>query len=655
MTRMFIPFLVLVALIAGAIWTDRPPPPADLTVSNGVDVNTLDPQRMSWMQDLRVARCLFEGLVRHDVLSDEFGIASGVARSWEVSDDGLEYTFHLRADAAWSNGEPVTADDFRYSWRRAMLPDLAADYFTMFMFVEGAQAFYDWRNAALDAYAARGEDERTAAAAQALWDETIAKFDETVGMRAPDEHTLVVRLEHRVPYFLDLCAFAVFSPVYPELVEQYERPDAATGRLIRRSGWTKGGVLVSNGAFMLTEWRFKRDMRLEKNPYYWDRDAVAIDSISIPSIADPNAQILAYQTGAVDWVADVTASYRGEMISDKLAYDDEHREEYEKLKAEGLDAFEIDRRLPPDPRNETHTIASFGTYFWNFNCQARLSDGRENPFHDARVRRAFALVVDKRAIADDVRRIGEPVASTLIPPGSIGGYHGPKGLPNIGDAETPEARQAIIDEARALLAEAGYPDPAKDFPITVDLLFNKDAGHDLIAQTLAKNWSQSLGVPVSLSQKELKIAKDDLKKKRYVTSRAGWYGDYGDPTTFLDLSRTGDGNNDRGYSNPKYDALLDAASAEPDPQKRLDILAEAERMLMEEEVPMLPLFHYATVYMFDSQKLTGLSTHPRTEQCMYLFDVLGDGKGPDVPKPMRHTGEPADADASATHAEAVTP
>lgn len=636
MPRILIPFLVLGALIAVALVTDRPAPPADLTVANGVDVNTLDPQRMSWMQDLRVARTLFEPLVRHDVLSDEFGIVPGVAESWDISDDGRTYTFRLRADARWSNGEPVTPDDFRFSWRRAMLPDLAADYFTMFMFVEGAQAFYDWRQAALDAYAERPEDGRTAAAAGELWARTVAKFDELVRMDAPDDRTLVVRLEKRVPYFLDLCAFAVFSPVYPGLVEQYERPDAATGRLIRRPGWTKGGVLVSNGAFMLTRWRFKRDMRLEKNPYYWGRDRVAIDSIAIPSIADPNAQVLAYQTGAVDWVADVTAGYRGDMVSDMLAFYGEHRERYDELKTQGLDVFEIARRLPADPRNETHAIASFGTYFWNFNCQPRLADGRANPFHDARVRRAFALVVDKRAIAEEVRRIGEPVASTLIPPGSIGGYEGPAGLPNIGDAATPEARRAIIDRARALLAEAGYPDPEHDFPITVELLFNKDAGHDLIAQTLAKSWHQALGVPVALAQKELKIVKDDMKKKRYVTSRGSWYGDYGDPTTFLDLSRTGDGNNDRGYSNPKYDALLDAASDEADPAKRMAILAEAERMLMEEELPVLPIFHYATVYMFDAQKVTGLSTHPRTEQCMDLIDVLGDGKGPDEPRPMRH-------------------
>ena len=634
MGRLLVPFLLLVALVGLGVLADRPQPPADLTIANGTDVSTLDPQRMSWMQDLRVARCLYEGLVRHDVLSYDFDITPGVAESWSVSEDGLTYTFRFRDDARWSNGHPVTPDHFRYAWRRAMMPDIASDYFAMFMFVEGAQEFYDWRTRELERLAS-GTSEH--ADGLALWAETERRFDESVAMNETSPGVLEVRLTRRVPYFLDLCAFAVFSPVYPPLVSQYERPDPITGRLLRRPGWTKGGVLVSNGEFHLTLWRFKRDMRLEKNPHYWGRDRVAIDSISIPSIADPNAQVLAYQTGAVDWVADVTSGYRGDMVAQKQAFLAEHAAEVQRLRAEGLDPFEIDRRLPDDPRKHTHAVPAFGTYFWNFNCEPRLADGRANPFHDARVRRAFAMVIDKRAVADQVRRLGEPTTGVLIPPGSIGGYTGPAGLPNIGDAPSEEQRRAIVARARSLLAEAGYPDPARDFPVTVDLLFNKDAGHDLIAQSIAKDWQQHLGVGVSLAQKELKVFRDDLKQKRFMTSRAGWYGDYGDPTTFLELSRTGDGNNDRGYSNPAYDALLDAAAVEPDPARRLAILGEAERLLMEEEVPMAPIFHYATIYMFDPAKVSGISSHPRTKQYASGVDILGDGKGPDQPRIMHRT------------------
>ncbi len=641
MLRLLVPILLLLGLVGVSVLSDRPTPRADLVFINSSDVNTLDPQRMSWMHDLRTARLLYEGLVRNDVLSEGFDISPAVASSWSVSPDARTYTFNLRKDARWSNGDPVTAQDFRYSWRRAMLPDLVSDYVGMFMLIKGAQEFYDWRLAQLDAFAERAFESPAAQqqAAYELWEETQRQFDQIVAMHAPDPYTLVIELERPVPYFLDICAFAVFNPVYEPLVSQYERPDPQTARLIRKPGWTQGGVLVSNGPFKLTRWRMKRDMRMEKNIHYWDRENIAINTIDIPSINDPNAGVLAYQTGAVDWIADVTAPYRGEMVAQKLEYLAEHTDEVERLRAQGLDQFSIDRMLPPDPRAHTHAVSSFGTYFYNFNCKSYLPDGQPNPFADARVRRAFAMCIDKRAVADQVRRLGEPTTGTLIPPGSIGGYASPNGLPNIGDAASEAERQAIIDRSRTLLDEANYP---QDFVVT--LSFNKDSGHDLIAQTIAKSWQKHLGIQTRLEQKELKIFRDDLKDKRYMTARAGWFGDYGDPTTFLDINYSTDGNNDRAYNNPRYDELLDRARVELDSDKRMAMLSEAERILIEEDLPLVPIFHYATIYMFDPHKITGLSTHPRTKQNAFLIDVLGDGIGPDLPRPM-HPSPGAQAEA----------
>jgi oligopeptide transport system substrate-binding protein len=634
MYRMLLPVVILLALVGVSVLSDRPLPRADLVFINGSDVNTLDPQRMSWMHDLRTARLLFEGLVRNDVLTDDFSIIPGVAERWDISDDGTSYTFHLRKDAQWSNGEPVVAQDFRYSWRRAMLPDLVSDYVNMFMNVKGASDFYTWREEQLAAFNERAFESAASQqrAAYELWDQTLQQFDDLVAMKAPDEHTLIIELEQPVPYFLELCAFTVFAPVYEPLVAQYERPDPNTARLSRKPGWTKGGTLISNGPFRLTRWRMKRDMRFEKNEHYWDRENIAIDSIDIPSISDPNAGVLAYQTGALDWISDVTAPYRGDMVAQKLDFLQEHKELVDEYRAQGLDQFSIDRLLPQDPRAHTHAVSSFGTYFYNFNCKPKLPDGQANPFADPRVRRAFAMCLDKRSVADEVRRLGEPTASTLIPPGSIGGYSSPSGLPNIGDAQSEEERQEIITRAKKLLDEAGFPD---DF--IVSLAFNKDAGHDLIAQTIAKSWQSHLGVKTNLDQNELKIFREDLKNKDYMTARAGWFGDYGDPTTFLNINYSTDGNNDRAYNNPVYDALLDEAANELDPLKRMTLLSEAERIIMEEDLPMIPVFHYATIYMFDPHKITGISTHPRTKQNAFLIDVMTDSKGPNEPKPMRPT------------------
>jgi len=610
MLRLAVPVLVLALALAGAVLSDHPRPPADFTFINRADPNTLDPQKMSWMQDFRVARLLYEGLVRNDPFSRDFAVEPAAAERWEVSEDGRVYTFHIRADAKWSNGEPVRASDFVYSWRRAMLPETGSDYIKLFMLIKGAEEFYRWRVDRLAAFK-KGDD------AAVLWSRTLEKFDEIVGLRALDERTLRVELARPVPYFLDLCAMVVFAPVYPPLVSRYEQPDPETGRLDVRSGWTKAGVLVGNGPFKLVTWRFRRDMRLERNEHYWDRASLNVDSIAVPSVEDPGAQVIAFTTGAADWVCDVTPSYRGDLVEAKLAYYREHAAEYERLRATGLDPIEIDRRLPPDPRKNIHTFPAFGTYFFNFNCKPRLADGRENPFADPRVRRAFALSLDKARIASGVRRIGEPPTSTLIPPGSIPGYRSPRGL-----GYDPE-------RARRELAEAGYPE-GRGFP-TVEVLISRDGGHDVIAQAAAHDWRTHLGVRVVLAQKDTKIFRNDLKNHNYMISRAGWFGDYGDPTTFLGINRTGDGNNDRAYSNPVYDSLLDRAEDETDPEARMRLLEEAERILVEEDLPLIPVFVYSNVYLFDPHKVSGITSHPRAEQHLYRVDMLGDGKGAERP------------------------
>ena len=617
MWKLLIPALAILILLGVVVASDSAQRSVDFTYLNRGDISTLDLHKMSWMQDLRVARTLFEGLVRHDIFSAGYDLLPGVAEKWEVSPDGLVYTFHLRDNAKWSNGAPVTAGDFVYSWRRAILPDTGCDYSRQFQAIKGARAFYEWRQEALASFRPGVDD------AAKLWDETEKRFTQTVAIHAPDDRTFVFELERPVPYFLDLCAFAVFYPVYPPLIAEFERPDPATGRLENRSGWTKAGVLVSNGAYTLTQWRFKRDMRMERNPYYWRKTEVALDSILLPSIDDPNAQVLAFDSSmsargsqapalgggsGVDLVTDVTPDYRADMVEAKARFYREHQAEYDALVSEGLDQIQIDRRLPPDPRSRIHVFPAFGTYFYNFNCQPKLPDGRDNPFHDPRVRRAFAMAIDKDRIVTQIRRVGEKVATTIIPPGSILGYHSPRGVP--------------FDPAgaRALLAEAGYPG-GKGF-VTVQILFNSDGGHGAMAQTIKKDWETNLGVSVALEQKEIKVFRNDLKNGNYMVSRAGWYGDYGDPTTFLNTSRRDDGNNDRKYYSSDFEDLMNRADRETDPDKRMRLLEQAESILVDRDCPMAPVYQYVNIYLFDAHRIDGISSHPRQEQDPYLFRRL---------------------------------
>lgn len=591
--------LVVVGLLALA-FVQRPLPRAEFVFVNRGEVSSVDPATMSWQQDFRVGRLLYEGLTARDVFSPGYDARPGVARRWTVSDDGKVYTFYLRAEAKWSNGEAMTAHDFVYSWRRMLLPENGADYVQLFFVIKGARAFHERRLAELEAFARDANGGDRAAGARAMWERAEKDYAENVGVRAIDERTLRVELERAAPYFLDLTSFGSFVAVNPRLVRSHESLDASTGHVRTDPGWTKPGRFVGNGAFVLESWKFKREIRLRRSETYWDRGRVALGSIAIPSIEDPTAQILAFQTGAVDWVVDATTGYTAQMLEQRAAFEREHATEIASLKNEGMDEFEVLRRLPNDARATIHSTATFGTYFFNFACGATLKDGRPNPFADARVRRAFAMAIDREVLCGSVRRTGEPPATTLIPPGSIGGYRSPKGV-----AFDPAG-------ARELLASAGFAGGTG--LATIEIVFNKEGGNDLMAQAVARDWEKHLGVRVRLDQKELKVFREKVKSGDFMVSRASWFGDFGDPTTFLDINRTGNGNNDRKYSNPAYDALLDRAAGETNVAKRMELLSAAERMLVEEELPLVPIFTWSQIQMFDPHVVEGLSAHPRQEQ-----------------------------------------
>lgn len=610
MRRLIIAALLLVGLLTLAMRSGTTPS-ADFVFINRGGISTLDFSQMSWTQDFRVARLISEGLCRRDVLSPDYATIPGVAESWEISADGLSYTFHLRDSARWSNGDPVTAADFVYTWRRAMLPELGGDYAKLFGLLKGARQFMHDRAEALKAFSNDTLIADRAQAAAALWAAACRQFDADVGLSALDARTLRVVLERPTPYFLDLMAFPAFFPMHPASLDAATSIDPATGGLRLTPGAFEPPHLVTNGPFVLTRWRFKRDMRFDKNPHYWNTQRLAIDSISIPTIEDGNAQVMSFRTGVADWTSDVPGNYVAKLLADKEAFLAEHASEVAALRAQGLNDLQIDERLPADPRANIHRFPSFGTYFYNFNCRERLQDGRPNPFADARVRRAFAMSVDKAALVEAVRRTGEPPASTLIPTGSIPGYSSPAGL-----GFDPRAARALLDSVLQ-----GRPMPE------VEILFNQEGGHDLIAQAIARDWQKHLGVSVRLVQKEVRVFRDDVKSGNFMVSRATWFGDYGDPTTFLDLNITGNGNNDRGYSSERYDSLMQQAAEQPDPALRLELLSQAETIIDEQDLPLLPLFRFVQINLFDAHRVRGITTNPRQEQSLDLIDIKGDGKG----------------------------
>ena len=517
----------------------------------------------------------------------------------------------------------MQAQDFAAAWQRAMLPDFASDYAGFVADIEGAQALWDFRAAQLAQYAKLPDADRTEARAQELWSAAMAKAREVVAIKTPDERTIELTLRRRVPYWLSVIAFPVMAPVHQATVERFSGFDLTSGRRTIDPAWTKPGNLVCNGPLMVQDWRYKRRMRLVRNPFHWDHSLQTVNSIDILPIEDNNTAVLAFDAGGADWVSDVRVGYKVELAEQAARYVQHHRAQYDALRAAGASIDEALAALPEPvagERRNVHVVQNFGTDFYSFNCRPTLAGGGFNPFADARVRRAFALAVDKQALADRVIRVGEPVAHTLVPPNGVVGYKTPTGL----------GHDVVL--ARKELADAGWADRNGDgkleladgtvFP-TINLLYSTGSPrYRDLSLAMADMWRNELGVQVELTSKDSKFMKEDLRAGNFMIARGGWYGDYPDPTTFLDLCRTGDGNNDRGYSNAAFDGLLDRAAAEADPAQRLAILADAERMVTEVDVPILPITHYATVLLFDPVRVRGITRDPSFDQRLSNIQIL---------------------------------
>ncbi len=566
--------LIIVPLALAVMW-QPPTPRADLTTAY-IAVQTLDPSQMQASEDIRMGYALFEGLTTFDPY--HFEVLPGVAERWDVSADQLTYTFHLRSDARWSNGQPVTSHDFAATWQQGMLPDFAGPYHKFLRHIRGARAFSEWAGESLKQVSAIENDEAQREAGEKRLRDVSVKFKQLVGVQVVDDRTLVVQLERSTPYFLEVVACWPLFPLHRSVIDSTKLDDQ-TWMLRRDPQWTRAGRMISNGPYRLAQWQFKRQIVLERSTQYWNKDQVKLNRVAALNFANPVAAFNAYESGAIDLVVGIAVPFRAELV-----------------------AAARDGRRP-----DIHPVNNWGTYYYTFNCRPTLPDGEPNPFADPRVRKAFALTIDKQRIVEHVTREFQQVAHTFIPPNSIAGYTAPDGL--VGTAE----------DAPRLLADAGYPNG--DGMPTVVLMYNSGGGHENTALAIARMWEQTLGVKVTMDVNEWKVFQDELAKGNFMAARVGWFGDYGDPTTFLDLCQTGNGNNDAAFSDPHYDGLLAQAAQESDATKRLAILAEAERYILQDQVPIVPLYYYRLIHAFNADRVQGVSLHPRNLQFFHRMEV----------------------------------
>jgi oligopeptide transport system substrate-binding protein len=631
---------VLVALLlAGLSFSATSRQPADIRILNAIEPESLDPQQVNGSHAGRIATALFEGLTRHEATS--LRPAPGVAQSWDISEDGLRYTFHLREAERWSDGTPLDAEDFIYAWRRLLAPETAAKYAYLFHVLRGGRAINTFdglarqiessllaplraeldraRQAPLGADAWRAltarlplhaclqdsddpslrellDEAPTSVTAERLEqllaalpreaerlrraaESARARFGTSLGVYAPDPHTLVVELEAPTPYFLELTSFYTSFAVPRTALEKFGQ------------SWTLPEHIVSNGPFVLEAWRVNDRIRLRKNPDYWGKGEVRAESIELYPVENVITAMNMFLTHEADWMPTL---YPTDLAKELLQ------------------------------RPDFYTHPSFSLYYYRFNT-------RRPPLDDVRVRHAINLAIDRPLIALSVLGLGELPADHFVPSG-IPGYTSP-----------PSAIRLDLERARQLLAEAGFPG-GQGFP-TIGIVYNTVDMHKKIAEVISDQLRQNLGIDVRPYNQEWQSYVASVRAGQYDMARASWVGDYLDPNTFLDLWVTNGGNNQTGFSSPTYDALIRAAAnvgrfAEnparllarleepdkladllarraqaPDPaarralleQARMRLLAEAEAMLIHREFPVMPIYFYVNLG-FKAPGLRGLHT-----------------------------------------------
>lgn len=467
-----------------------PPAPHPFRQVQYADPITLDPTLAADNQSGDVVRQLFSGLL---TLTPEMDVVPEVARDWEVVDDGRRYIFHLHDDIYWSDGTPLTAEDFVYAWRRVLDPAINSHNADYLFDVKGAKAFHQGQ---------------------------LANFEQ-VGMQALDPLTLTIELEEPTSYFPQLVASWQLFPIPRRVVTRYGQ------------AWTRPEHIVTNGPFKLKCWQPGQELILERNPDYRGQATGNVQQVALHIGIPATVELEMYEAGQLDIM----------RLHPSLEMND------------------IRRRFAAD-------------YFSGpmLHTQYISFDTRRPPFDDLRVRRAFALAIDKEALASIVLSgYYFPATGGFVPPGM------PGHSPDIGLPYDPE-------QARRLLAEAGYP-AGRHFP-AVELLVKVRHGSE--SAFLQSQWRENLGIELIWQAKEWGQMLARLEEAPPYLFQMGWAADYPDPDNFL---RVAVHQRERlGWRNETYEKLVEQARRSANQAERLNLYRQADKILIE-DVVVIPLLH----------------------------------------------------------------
>jgi oligopeptide transport system substrate-binding protein len=478
-----------------------------LHYGNGSEPQGLDPHVVTGVPENHLIRALFEGLAVKNPYTLE--PEPGVAESWDISEDDLTVTFHINPRARWSNGDPVTAHDYVWSWNRALNPAMGNLYAYMLFPIVNAEAY------------GKGE---------------ISDFSE-VGVKALDDLTLQVSLNAPTPYFIQLMDHYSTFAVHRATVEKFGK---ATDRFTQ---WTRVENMVNNGAFNLSEWKLNRRISMVKSDTYWDRDNVKLNGVVFYPTENIVSEERMFRVGQLHYTQSIP-----------------------------LDKIPVYQAMDDTPYVQAPYL---GTYYYLINTD-------RPPVDDVRVRKALSMAVDRVKLNATVLQNSNVPAYSITPPDTLGYY-------------PPKLFDYDPEQARRLLADAGYPD-GQGRP-GLELIYNTSESHRKIAVALQQMWKDVLNIKITISNQEWKVYLDSVTQMDFQIARRGWIGDYVDPNNFLDLFLTGGGNNNTGFADPRYDEMiLKLAPQASSREERYRIFYEAETMLME-QMPILPIYTYTSKHL----------------------------------------------------------
>ncbi len=499
---------------------------------------TLDPNLESSVDGATYAMHLFEGLMKYVPTEDPAAIDGdtkvdllvtdyGQAESYDVSEDGLTYTFHLRDDIFWSDGEPVTAADFEYSWKRIVDPANAADYgYLLGGIVENATAIQN------------GEAE-----------------PDTLGITAVDDKTLEIKLEAECPYFMGICAFAALMPLRQDVIEEYGQE------------WTNPGNMVSNGAYVLSDWVHDSYLEMTRNDQFYANDQTGPDKIRWYLNNSETSELAAFQAGTYDF----------------------------------FDAVPVDQIASLQDEGVCHAAPQVGTYYLYLSA---------DQIPDWRVRAAISLAIDRENIVENVTQGGQVPATGVTAAGitnsadeewtEVYGDFTTKALQEMYPDFDLETYSGRCDLAVQLLDEAvadGY-----DASATIDYEYNTNEAHKAIGEAVQADVADVLGLDITLNNSEWQTYTNNLGEGKFGMARLGWIADYDDASTYLELFTNGNSYNYGNWVNDEYTDLVAQAKALPGGEERDNLLVQAEEMMFGEGgFPIAPIYFYVQMYCINDK------------------------------------------------------